>query len=244
MARRALEEPSGTVSGSSPSGSSIGTLNESSLHASLKAWVAEEGDRFEVPVLGFVADIVRGTALIEIQTGTMSGLRRKLEVFLCRHEVTIILPVAARKTIVSIDDTGRELSRRSSPRRAGAIDVFRQLVSLGGLLGDSNLSIDIVLLREEEIRRASTTRRRKRFSVDDRRLGEVMEWVSLRHPADYLGVIPASLAEDFTTSDLAKAIHQPRWMAQKVAYVLRTMGVLHVVGKRGNAFIYRRGAAA
>ena len=73
---------------------------------------------------------------------------------------------------------------------------------------------------------------------------EVLGCVSLRHPADYLGVIPASVAEEFTTADLAAAIRQPRRMAQKVAYVLRAMGVLRVAGKRGNAFLYSRGGEA
>jgi hypothetical protein len=221
----------------------IGTLNERPLHSALKAWAAEEGDRFEVRVEGFVADIERGTTLIEVQTGSASSLKRKLATFLRRHEVRLILPVAARKTIVRVDDDGAEQSRRLSPRRATPIDAFRHLVSLGGLLGDSNLSVDIVLVHEEEVRRATTTRRRKDFSVGERRLAEVFGCVSLRHPADYLGVVPASVPEEFTTADLARAIRQPRWMAQKVAYVLRTMGVLRVVGKRGNALLYRRDAA-
>jgi hypothetical protein len=225
------------------SSASIGTLNERPLHAALKAWAAEEGDQFEVPVHGFVADIVRGTTLIEIQTGSASRLRRKLETFLRRYKVRLLLPVAARKTILHVDDQGNEVSRRSSPRHAQAIDAFRELVGLGDLLGDSNLSVDIVLVHEEEVRRASTTRRRKDFSVGERRLAEVLDCVSLRHPADYLGVVPAAVGEEFTTADLARALHQPRWMAQKVAYVLRTMEVLRVVGKSGNALLYRRASS-
>jgi len=221
----------------------IGTLNEKPLHAALKAWYSEDGDRFEVPILGFVADIARGTTLIEIQTGSTSGLQRKLATFLRRHEVRLVLPVAARKTIVNVGPDGEEQERRLSPRRAGVVDVFRQLVSLGELLGDSNLSVDVVLVHEQEIRHARAARGRgKRYVVAERRLVEVVDCVSFRHPADFLGVIPATLAEGFTTADLAKAIRQPRWMAQKIAYVLRTMGVLRVAGKRGNAFLYERDA--
>jgi hypothetical protein len=223
--------------------SHIGTLNEKPLHAALKAWYSEAGDRFEVPILGFVADIARGTILIEIQTGSTSGLQRKLTAFLRRHEVRLVLPVAARKTIVNIGPDGDEQERRLSRRRVGVVDVFRQLVSLGELLGDSNLSVDVVLVHEQEIRRARTARGRgQRYVVAERSLVEVVDCVSFRHPADFLGVIPATLAEGFTTADLAKAIRQPRWMAQKIAYVLRTMGVLRVAGKRGNAFLYERDA--
>ncbi len=80
------------------------------------------------------------------------------------------------------------------------------------------------------------------FVVGERRLVAVQDCVSLDHPADYLGILPSALRDDFTTADLATALRQPRWMAQKIAYVLRTIGVVRVVGKAGNAFLYRRGS--
>jgi hypothetical protein len=225
----------------SETSSGIGTLNEKPLHAALKTWCSEDGDRFEVPVLGFVADIVRGRTLIEIQTGPASGLRRKLAALLRRYVVRLVLPVAARKTIVRVDQSGQELSQRVSPRRARVVDVFRYLVSFGDLLADSNLTVDVVLIHEQEVRRVQPSAYRRRdYSVGERRLVEVIDCVSFRHPADFLAVLPTTLREGFTTDDLAGAIQQPRWMARKVAYVLRTMGVLRVVGKRGNALVYER----
>jgi hypothetical protein len=226
---------------SSEMSSGIGTLNEKPLHAALKTWCSEEGDRFEVPVLGFVADIVRGRTLIEIQTGPASGLRRKLGALLRRYEVRLVLPVAVRKTIVRVDPSGREIDQRISPRQARVVEVFRYLVSLGDLLADSNLTVDVALIHEQEVRRAQPSGYRRRgYSVGERRLVEVIDCVSFRHPADFLAVLPTTLREGFTTADLARAIRQPRWMARKVAYVLRTMGVLRVVGKRGNALVYDR----
>jgi hypothetical protein len=218
----------------------IGLLNEKPLHAALKRWYAEDGDRFEVPIDGFVADIVRGRMLIEIQTGASPRLKRKLEVFLRRYAVRLVLPVASRKTIVHEDEDGRETGRRASPRRAKALDAFRYLVTLGELLGDSNLSVDIVLVHEEEVRRPSP--RRKGFFIEERRLVEVQDCVSFHHPAEYLAILPPDLGKHFTTADLARALRQPRWMAQKIAYVLRTAGMLCVVGKFGNALVYRRAA--
>ena len=64
----------------------IGTLNEKSLHAALKEWYALPGDRFEVAVDGFVADIVRGEQLIEIQTRSFPAMKRKLRRLLPRSE--------------------------------------------------------------------------------------------------------------------------------------------------------------
>jgi len=38
----------------------IGVLRERHLHAAVKRWYAEPGDREEVPVDGYVIDLVRG----------------------------------------------------------------------------------------------------------------------------------------------------------------------------------------
>jgi hypothetical protein len=53
-----------------------------------------------------------------------------------------------------------------------------------------------------------------------------------------LALIPATLPEPFTTTDLAEAISQPLWLAQKMAYCLREMGSITVVGKRGRGTLY------
>ena len=57
--------------------SDIGLLNEKPLHASLKEWYAQPGDRFEVAVDGFVIDIVRDDLLLEIQTGNFASIKSK-----------------------------------------------------------------------------------------------------------------------------------------------------------------------
>jgi hypothetical protein len=51
-------------------------------------------------------------------------------------------------------------------------------------------------------------------------------------------LIPATLAEPFTTADLAAAIDRPRRLAQKMAYCLREMGAITPLGRRGRAILY------
>ena len=220
----------------------IGVLNERSLHAALKVWYEEEGDRFEVPVDGFVADIVRGDLIIEIQTGSTSALCRKLAALLRRHPVRLVLPIPTQKTIVEIDERGRELEERRSRRRGGWIDAFSGLVSLRELLGDSNLSVDVLLIHEEEVRlpRHRPRRRGKDWTVHDRRLVEVIDSVTFQDPTDYLTFVPTDLEEPFTTAELSSALGRSRKIAQKIAYTLRHIGALRLVGKRGNAFLYER----
>ena len=58
--------------------STIGELRERSLHAGLKSWYALPRDRIEVPLEGYVIDLVRRGTLIEIQTRGFGKLKRKL----------------------------------------------------------------------------------------------------------------------------------------------------------------------
>ena len=229
---------------SSPAASSgIGTLNEKALHADLKAWIAEEGDVFEVPVDGFVIDIVRHGELIEIQTGSASALKRKLSALLRRHRVRLVLPLAERKTLTFVDKNGKVERSRLSPRRLTMIDVFVELVYLRDLLGDSNLFIDALLIHEEEIRRPREKRRGrypKAWEVQERHLLDVVDHVSFRHPADFLGILPSSLREPFTTADMASAMGKPRRLAQQIAYCLREMGLLIPVGRTRKGIEYCR----
>ena len=222
----------------------IGTLNEKPLHAALKRWAAEDGDRFEVPVGRFVADIVRGDQIIEIQTGSTAVLRRKLAALLGRRSVRLLIPIPVRKTIRTLDGSGTEIRSRLSSKRGTLLDAFHELINLRDFLGDPNFTIDVVLIHEEEVRRPRSRpkrrRRAKEWEVHERRLLEVIDSVSLHHPADYLAFVPPSLAEPFTTADLAGAIDRPRWMARKIAYVLREMGALRAIGKAGSSILYER----
>ena len=86
--------------------SGIGLLNEKPLHASLKEWYAQPGDRFEVAVEGFVIDIVRDALLLEIQTRNFAAIRSKLTSLARSHQIRLIYPIAQEKWIVKLDEDG------------------------------------------------------------------------------------------------------------------------------------------
>ena len=79
---------------------SIGILNEGPLHAALKAMYAANGGAEEVKVESFVADAVRNGVMYEIQTGSFSGLSRKMTALAETGPVVLIHPIALNKTIV------------------------------------------------------------------------------------------------------------------------------------------------
>ena len=221
-------------------------MGERSLHAGLKRWYADPGDRFEVTVDGFQIDIVRGELLIEIQTRSFGRIRRKLAALAERHMVRLVHPIAQEKWIVRLADDGfTVLSRRKSPKQGRVEDVFGELVSIPTLAANPNFSLEVLLTREEEVRRPGDPSkwcrarwRRRGWDVFDRRLIEVVRRVKLHRLADYRRFVPASLPQPFTTADLADAGGYPRSVACKVAYCLREMGVIRAQGKKGNTILY------
>ena len=221
--------------------SGIGLLNEKPLHASLKQWYARPGDRFEVPVDGFVIDIVRDDLLIEIQTGNFSSIKAKLNNLASGHRVRLIYPIVQEKWIVRSAKGNRAgVIRRKSPKRGRMEDLFWELVSIPQLLLNPNFSLEVLMIRQEEVRRYNGKRkwRRKAWVLEGRRLLEVMDQRSFGHSADWLRFLPDGL-ESFTTSDLADRMNTRRDLAQKMAYCLREARMIELIGKRGRANLYR-----
>ncbi|MGE0815536.1 MAG: hypothetical protein AB7O93_19530 [Vicinamibacterales bacterium] len=220
----------------------IATLQEGPLHAALKTWYAEPGDRHEVPVAGRQIDLVRGDLLIEIQTGSFAAIRRKLTALVQTHRVRLVYPVPAETWIVRVDGRARVLGRRRSPRRGRLEQAFRELVSLPALLAHPAFSFEILLTREDEVRRHSPGRawHRKGWVVVERRLIDVVSRHVFRRPDDLSVFLPPDLPPVFTTGDLARGLGVDRDLAQKMAYCLRAAGVIAPTGKVRNAIGYRR----
>lgn len=219
------------------------TLNEKSLHADLKRWYAQPDDRFEVSLDGFVIDIVHGDLLIEIQTRNFSALKKKLTTLVNNYPVRLVYPVEREKWIIKLpQDAHSKAQRRKSPKRGAVEHVFQELVYIPKLLAHPNFSLDVLLIQAEEDRRYDGKRgwRRNGWVTHERRLLAVVNQVHFETPADLGKLIPKTLEQPFTTGELAVAIAKPHRLAQKMAYCLRELHVIHPEGKRGNAILYTR----
>lgn len=221
----------------------IGELREGPLHAALKDWYARPGDRAEVPYGGFVIDLVRGDELIEVQTAGFHRLRAKLDALLDTHPMTIVHPVCARRRIVRVDANGEVVAARRSPLRGGVLDVCAELVSFPSLLTHPNLRVEVVLCSEDHVRGPEpVVRRGRRRDPGQRRLVEVLETITVAAPGDLAALLPAGLAEPFTTRDVAGALRLAPGLSRQVVYCLRESGVVAVHGRVGRAPAYRRQA--
>lgn len=220
----------------------IGTLREKPLHASLKRWYSRPGDGVEIPVDGFVIDLVRGDLLIEVQTSGFSSMKQKvLSLLDAGHRVRIVHPIPVDRWIVKVDDDGTILSRRRSPRHGEPTDVFSELVSFPGSMAHPGLEVDLIMTIEEQYRAHTPDRawRRKGWTVLERRLVDVVETLLLTGIDDLVALLPQGLPDEFTTADIATRLGRGKRTGQQMAYCLRTLGAVASVGKVGNSVLYQ-----
>ena len=221
---------------------SIGELRERSLHAALKRWYALPGDRAEVPLQGYVIDLVRHDTLIEIQTGSFAKLARKLTRLVRDHRIRLVFPIARRKWIATTGPDGSVLRRRASPKRGAYRDLFAELVRIPHLIGNPNFTLEVLIVEVEELRCADGkgSWRRRGISILDTRLLEVCDRRTFRTPADFARLLPPQLEEPFTNRALAAADAMPVSLAGMMTYTLHRMGAIELVGRRNRAHLFAR----
>lgn len=216
---------------------------ETTLHRQLKEHYAGDASCREVRLDGFRIDAIADGRLIEIQSAPLGAIRDKVRTLLGQHDVLVIKPLAARKTLIRLKkQNGPVVSTRASPRRETVCDLFVELVNFVPLFPHPRLTLD-VLLTEQEEHRVPVKRRRRRgkdYRVLDRRLVGIVETHRFRTADDVLALLPSDLPESFTTLDLAQRLGIPRWLAQKMAYCLRRMEAIDVVGVSRRSRLYER----
>jgi hypothetical protein len=216
---------------------------ETSLHRQLKELYAGPEDHTEVRLGGYRIDVVRGAELVEIQHGSLAAIRDKVRQLTEKHDVLVVKPIVARKTLVKLSANGREVSRRTSPKRGTLLDVFDELVYFTRAFPHPRLTLELRLVEIEEQRVPGHGRRRRWRRNDhvvvDQRLLVAGEPYRLCIEADLLKLLPTPLPSPFHTGQLAVMADVPRRVAQRIAYCLRKMGAVETIGKQGNALLYQ-----
>lgn len=222
----------------------LNTYREGSLHASLKAMYARPGDRVEESVGGYVVDVVRDDGLVEIQTGSFASAARKLRRLVPDHRVLLVYPIPIERWLVRVDADGVVSARRRSPKRGLPLDLFHELVAFPELMADPNFTVELAMIREEEVRGPVPSGARYRHPREwwrlDRRLIEVVETIRVETPVDLLGLLPAGVPEPFTSVDLAALSGRPRHLAMRAAFCLQRAGATRCTGRRGRLQTYER----
>lgn len=220
----------------------IGSLRETPFHAALKTLIAPPGSTFEVAVDGYVVDVVAPGLLIEVQTRSVGKLKPKLGALLPCHRLRLVIPLAENRWIERRQEYGAG-ARRRSPKHAGLLHLFAELVGIADALAHPNLEIEAVMTDQLEVREhvAGKAWRRRGWVVAGRELIKVNERRLFRCPDELAALLPP-LTEPFTSRQLGERAAIPARLAGQVVYTLHRSGALDRVGKHGNAYLYRSAA--
>lgn len=219
---------------------------ETSLHQSLKRLYAESEAATEVKLGAYRIDAISGDQLIEIQFASLSSIRDKIRALVKTSKVKVVKPIVAQRTIIRQQtDDGPITSRRKSPKQGHPLDIFDELIYWTRVFPHPNLILEVPLVSVEEWRlppEAASKRRRRykpKHKVKDVVLQSVLESTTFTSSDDLLALSRIRrLPQPFDTADLAAVIDRPRWIAQRITYVLRKIGAIQEAGKKGNAITY------
>lgn len=240
----------------------INTLNESSLHKTLKTLYSLEKDtKTEEKIGQWICDIVKKNGeIIEIQTANVSSLRVKIEDLLsAERKVTVVHPVAVCKTIETYAKDGRLLSKRKSPKKETVYSIFRQITGLYPLLLHNNFSLEIPEIAVTEFRiktenpvqlQNKSRRFLRNWIKTDKKLSEILTTRRFKTAGDYLQLLPqftsgeTALRNDFTTKETAALIRETysagaAQFTSCMFWVLKKMNLIEVLYKKGNEVHYK-----
>lgn len=217
---------------------------ETSLHRDLKARYAGKDAQFEVTLGDYRIDVVSDGQLVEVQHGSLAAIRDKIKVLLRKHRVVVVKPIVVRKVLIKrAAKDGEILGRRLSPKRGAVLDLFDELVHFTQVFPHERLTLDVAMVDIEEWRYPGHGRRRRwrenDHEVEDQKLVAVHAVHRLRTAADLRRLVTCPLPKPFHTGHLAESLGVRRWIAQRITYCLRKMGVVREVGKQGNAILYQ-----
>jgi hypothetical protein len=218
---------------------------ETTLHRQLKERYIVDGAIVEQRVGRYRIDVARPNQLVEIQLASLTAIRDKIAALVKEHRVLLVKPIIARKTLVKLSRAGgRVIERRQSPKRGQLLDVFDELVHFTRVFPHRRLVLEVLLVEIEEWRYPGHGRRRWRrpgdHQVEDQRLVSVLEIHQFRSAGDLCRLLPPQLPRPFHTGQLADGLGVQRWVAQRMAYCLREMGAVKMVGKQRGAWLYER----
>jgi hypothetical protein len=132
------------------------------------------------------------------------------------------------------------IRRRKSPLKGDFINIFNELVSIPDIINSENFSLEVLLTREEELRRVDGkgSWRRKGISIVDRNLIDVVDSRRFTAKEDFLIFLPEALNVKFTNKELAKELEVSADKARKATYCLKKMGLIKETGKRRNELVF------
>lgn len=222
----------------------IGTLSEKSTHSFIKDYIEPDKTKQEVKVGRYIADIKVGNTVYEIQTQQFKKLVNKIQYYISKDiDVKIVYPLANIKHICWINvETGGMVDRTKSTKHGVIQDIFKELYWIVDFLDNEHVTLQIMHLDIEEYKYLDgyDINNKIKATKIDKIPNKVLGITEINNTVDLIKFIPDTLPNQFTAQDLIKNTRcNKRWAGSGIK-LLREKGIIKVVKKQGNQFIYER----
>ncbi len=244
----------------------IGTLGEKQMHAAIKRFICPDTEKHEIkldvpdrcinscssannneekkPRRRFVADILNGNNIYEIQTGQLSPLREKIRWVLDNtdYNITIIHPIAEKKWVNIIAPTSTDIEKRYiSPLKGKIFDIAPELYAIKDFISSPRFCLVILMMEAEQYMKntAKKTSYRPRYKKYELIPVNLLRAHIFRSVEDYKILIPESLPKEFTVKEYSKLSKIRGMDAYSSVHSLCDMGLLAQCGKIGRAASYK-----
>ncbi len=236
----------------------IGTLGEKQMHAVIKRFVCSDKSRHEIKIdgtegciskktetkkRGFVADILNGDTVYEIQTGSFAPLRDKIKWILenTTYKLTLIHPIAKELWIRYIDsDSGSIGQRRKSPKKGSLNDLISDLYYIREFIGSPRFSLVILFIEADSYKKKTAIGRRVRSSKYELIPNALLSAHIFKNRDDYKVFIPDTLPEQFTVKSYSEKSEIFGIDAYSIVKTLVYLDFFEECGHIGRAVAYKR----
>lgn len=235
----------------------MATYNESSLHEQLKSFylIQTEG-KAEVYQDNHIYDVIsKDGIIIEIQTKNISKLKNKISDVLNKNKkIKIVTPVITRKTIITTDETGNQISKKTSPKKETIYDTLKELTGIYKYLLNTNFSIDFVFItliehRVKTTEKVQSKNKKRRFKRDwikvNKSLEEIIKIKTFKTKSDYLTLLPLDLPQNFSSREVKDLLQNQQKLPKRninnvslILWLLKRMEIIEEINKKGNLKIY------
>ena len=231
----------------------INTLNESSLHKSLKTLYCKKvNGQVEIKIKNWICDIVADKNIIEIQTGNLSSLKNKCaDLLKDSYCVTIVAPLITCKTIVKQEN--EETKKRKSPKKDTIYSFLKNLTGIYPLLLEKNFSLEIPFVHISEERRildypVQSQNKRRRFTKNWLKVNKYLDLIEktmiFNKKEHYLALLPKELKAQFSSADIKNAflkegIKITASNASLICWLFLRMGLIKLLEQKGRLKIYQ-----
>ena len=220
----------------------IGTLSEKSIHSEIKNYLEPNKEYQEVKVGNYIADIKRDNEIFEVQTQQFKNLISKLNYYIKNeYDVTVVYPLIQEKYINWIDPVSTEIvERRKSSYRRYIQDIFKELYWIKDYIVNEQIKLKIITLTAEEYKYLDGYGQNNKHKATkiDKVPSKIINEINIQSVNDFKIFLPDTLPKEFTSKDFQKYTKSRSKYLGSGLKILREIGVIKVIRKHGNAYVY------